>query len=144
MTRPAPLVLLLALLLGAGCQSQSPLETVETGFYAASSDASKMDEALEQSALSISLDYHQGIQVFDQTRHEWIKLSKIEDLKPLLAAVQHRSFLKVSQGKAEWDKEAEYIQRITAWCREYGFDAVVLTQDNSLGLCISKIIPTRD
>ena len=131
------------LLFGASCQSQSPLEILKTGFYESSSDSDKMYAALEKSSLSISLDVHQGIGVFDQARREWIKLSKIEDLKPYLAKCKNRDFVVISTGMAEWDKEPEYIKRIAIWCREFGFAAVVVSPNNNQGLCISEIIPTR-
>lgn len=130
-------------LFGASCQSQSPLEILKTGFYESSSDSDKMYAALEKKALAIALDRHQGIEVFDLTRQDWIKLSKIEDLKPFLAECRNREFVTTSTGMAEWDKEHEYLKRITDWCREFGIGAVVVTQDNNQGLCISEIIVTR-
>ncbi len=131
------------LLFGVSCQSQPPLEILKTGFYEAASDSNKMYAALEKSSLSISLHFHQGIGVFDKARHEWIKLDKIEDLKPYLAKCKNREFVVISTGMAEWDKEPEFIKRIATWCREFGFDAVVVSPNNNQGLCISEIIVTR-
>lgn len=121
--------------------SNRDVPIIETGFFRPGGpDYERVSDVLAKSNASISLDYHQGIEWYDKSQKEWTKIEYIEDVKSLLAETETKKLIKISTGKAMWDKYDEYIAKIAEYASELGFRMTVVTDANAQGLIVSEVI----
>ncbi len=113
---------------------------VEPGFYRDGADFERVSSVLAGADASILLDYHSGIEWYDETAKTRSRLDDIYDVKSLLASIENKHVVVVSTGKVAWDKYDEYIAKIAEFAYELGFDMTIVTDENAQGLVISKVI----
>jgi hypothetical protein len=114
-----------------------------TGSWSDGPDYNRIQALLEKSKANIRLDAHQGIEWYDADEQSWQTVDSIASIRDRLKGVTEKSLVCVGTGKAMWDKEAEYIENISEFARELGFDTIVVTNDHSSALVISQIIQLK-
>lgn len=113
---------------------------LEPGSWTRGPERDRIEAILSNSGADISLDRHSGIKWYNKSKKEWQKCDTIETVGNLLGEVQVKSIVHISTGKAHWDKEAEYIDKISQYAKSSGFEAVVVTRDHSSMLVITQVI----
>lgn len=151
------LVTCLILLTALGCNSQlepnsdtslqpatsDSLMNLTTGSWSDGPDYHRIQALLEKSKANMRLDAHQGIEWYDADEQSWQTVESIASIRDRLKGVTEKSLVCVGTGKAMWDKEAEYIESISEFAKQLGFDTIVVTNDNSSALVISQIVQLK-